>query len=162
MEAVLELVSINGDHRLGEISVFHQDEHPFLLQDVEIPHCNTGFVYMIVSTRDPNFTYIGTTRNLHKRLSQHNSGRGSKSTVPLRFRPYALFAFICGFDDNKELRYYIEYQWKRRHDIEQYEHGNNCPKQWAKSILLILNQIEYRKIGDVELDLRLILNFKDD
>ena len=91
-------------------------------------------------TRIRNFTYIVTTRNLHRRLREHNSGRGSKSTVPLRLRPYALFTFICGFDDNKELRYYIEYQWKRRRDIERYRHGNNCPNQWAKSILFILIQ----------------------
>ena len=118
MEKVIEMVSINGLEDHTEMSVFNHQECPFLLQDMPLPQCNTGFVYMLVSTRDHTFCYIGETVNITVRLNQHNSGYGSITTCPSSLRPYALFAYVCGFDDNKMLRRSFEYMWKIKRDEE--------------------------------------------
>lgn len=55
---------------------------------------------MILTTRDQSFTcYIGMTKSIRNRLEQQNSGNGSitTTTMPARLRPYAAFAYICGF-----------------------------------------------------------------
>ena len=66
----------------SQLSVFRHEECPFRLSDMELLTCNNGFVYMLVRTRDFSYTYIGMTSNIATRLSQHNSGYGSMSTVP--------------------------------------------------------------------------------
>ena len=118
MEKVIEMVSINGLEDHTEMSVFNHQECPFLLQDMPLPQCNTGFVYMLVSTRDHTFCYIGETVNITVRLNQHNSGYGSITTCHSSLHPYALFAYVCGFDDNKRLRRSFEFMWKIKRDEE--------------------------------------------
>ena len=40
----------------------------------------TCFVYILGSTGAPHRTYVGWTTDLDRRLAQHNSGSGAKST----------------------------------------------------------------------------------
>ena len=44
------------------------------------------------------FTYIGKTKYICTRIQQNNSGVGSVATGPLQLCPYALLAYICGFE----------------------------------------------------------------
>ena len=60
------------------------------------------------------FSYIGETQNIGVRLNQHNQGYGSHTTCNPSLRPYALFAYVCGFEGNKTLRRQFEYTWKCR------------------------------------------------
>ena len=63
---------------------------------------------MLISIKR-DYCYIGETICIKDRLRSHNSGHGSSSTAPSDLRPFAMLAYICGFDgeDSKELRLYI-------------------------------------------------------
>ena len=61
------------------------------------------FVYVLLSIKDPNKFYIGTTKDLKDRLKRHNSGQEfyTKSNVPWKLETYIAFS-------NKELAYNFE------------------------------------------------------
>ena len=169
MEKVLEIVTINNDQgasddndgTASERGVFDTNEcFPFRLCDVSLPSCKTGFVYFLVSLRDPAFTYIGMTNDINRRLQQHNSGNGSSSTVPLRLRPYALFAYICGFECNTTLLSYVESQWKIKRNRLR-DSGILCQKQWARRGGHSVIDAVHNSANN-NYDLRLILLFRDD
>jgi putative endonuclease len=50
------------------------------------------YVYILQSKSHPNQTYIGSTCDLQKRLSDHNSG---KSIHTNKFKPWGLMAYIA-------------------------------------------------------------------
>jgi putative endonuclease len=64
------------------------------------------YVYIIKSAMD-NELYIGSTKNINRRLSEHNSGKvdSTKNRVPLK-----LEAYIAVKDQSKavELEYYLK------------------------------------------------------
>ena len=59
MENILEMGCINRESVNSQVSVFNHQECPFRICDMSVPQCNTGFVYMLVSTKLPTFSYIG-------------------------------------------------------------------------------------------------------
>ena len=65
--------------------------------NIVLPDDNTGFVYILVSTKITNVFYIGETVCLRRRLREHNSGQGAESTRPIERRPWAVLAFVTGF-----------------------------------------------------------------
>ena len=111
---------------------------------------------MFVSTRDLSFSYIGQTNSIITRLNQHNSGHGSSTTCPLSLRPFALFAYVCGFDNDTRLQLHFEDMWKTRRDSER-RRGMICLKQIAK----LASGITTQYMDTFNFDLRLILNFED-
>ena len=74
--------------------------------------------------------YIGMTNSIRVRIKKHNTGIGSVSTEPFHLRPYALLAYICGFDLRRELMGFVEQKWKYRRDT-LIQNGNNDPIAWA-------------------------------
>ena len=85
----------NAENNRERRQVMTKTSFPYRIYDTIIPQHNTGYVYMLISVRDNNFTYIGKTFSIRKRIQQHESGFGSVSTESLHLRPYALFAYIC-------------------------------------------------------------------
>ena len=79
--------------------------------DVALPSHDLGYAYLLVSTRDLNHIYLGSTHNLAKRLQQHNAGYGSRQTQSVHLRPWALLAYIVGFDGDKAAYEFIENNW---------------------------------------------------
>ena len=69
--------------------MMNQDYFLFRTCDISLPQCNTGFVYMLISIKDLSYTYIGMTDAIRRRVDEHNSGIGSKSTA-LANRDYVL------------------------------------------------------------------------
>ena len=135
MENVLNIVDINtnNDGIAREPRVLDQQTYPFRIADISVPEDSTGYVYMIVSLQTlSNFYYIGKTKKLIKRLRAHNSGYGSSSTIPTNLRPYGLFAYICGFDQNEILMFSVENQWKVRRDVLICQRILD-PKSWARA-----------------------------
>ena len=61
-------------------------------------------------------TYIGQTKRLVQCLHEHNSHYGSQGTSDYRLRPWALLAYVTGFDENVRMRLAFEQQWKQRRD----------------------------------------------
>ena len=86
--------------------------HPYRAIDISLPVEGAGVVYMLVSTVDQSTVYVGQTLYLSQRLNQHNSGSGSTQTRSEFLRPWALFAYICGFDTGKDERLAVESEWK--------------------------------------------------
>ena len=65
--------------------------------NIVLPEQETGFVYLLLSTKRSNSFYIGETVNLRKSLREHNSGYGPDATRPIDRRPWAVYAFVTGF-----------------------------------------------------------------
>ena len=113
-----DIITVNSSHHGHEVDshncTFTQTSFPFRMCDVSLPDCNTGYVYMLISVKDMSYAYYGKTNSICRRLMQHNSGFGSTSTEPIHLRPFALYAYICGFNGNQDLMFYVEQQWKEK------------------------------------------------
>ena len=165
IEKVLRLVTINNSepvihHQRNDIN---QNSFPFRICDVTLPVVNSGYVYMLVSLRHPNYSYIGTTSCIRTCIQMHNSGNGARATAPAYLRPFALFAYICGFTNTRtDLRYYVENQWKQRRDY-LISLGNNDKKSWAYEGNHVINNIcdNNDRFGVYPQDLRLVCLFRN-
>jgi hypothetical protein len=93
-----------------------------------LPTSNLGFVYMLVSTTNRNFAYVGETANVHRRLLQHNSSHGSQFTNNPHLRPWTCFIFVHRFPGtgneqcNITARKRFESQW---HDLNGQDNFPN-------------------------------------
>ena len=76
-------------------------------------------------------------------------------------RPYALFAYVCGFNCIKILMQYFEWKWQNRRYQEQ-RRGIQCPRQFARLAHGIIEEISARVRNIDNTILTLILNFEDD
>jgi len=155
MESVIQIVCVNDSTELSNIPIHNHHQCPFRFCDMPLPTCNTGFVYMLVSLRDNTRSYIGQTMNIITRLNQHNSGNGSEFTTELSLRPWALFAYVCGFDGDMTTRMYFERRWQIRRAEERYR-GMICMKQIAR---LASGIIQHNR--DYNPELRLVFIFSD-
>ena len=110
--------------------------------------------------RVQSYIYIGETKNLSQRLQQQNLGYGATGTSPAAYRPFCLFAYICGFNCNHALMRHVEHQWKvyRNRSIEN---GNRCPKAIARSANNMLENMTHTSQENISSELRLICNFTD-
>jgi predicted GIY-YIG superfamily endonuclease len=112
---------LNDEGRLSEdgmrqVPALNQNLHPFCPRNVIQPNDGTGCCYILVSLKDMRTTYIGQTKRLVQRLHEHNSRYGSQGTSDYRLRPWALLAYVTGFDENVRMRLAFEQQWKQRRD----------------------------------------------
>ena len=94
MEYVLQLVSVNSGSERGSVVLKQENSFPFLICDISLPDCQTGFVYFFFPFRDPTFYYIRMTNYIYRRINKHNSGFGYQSTIPPQLRLFAVFAFV--------------------------------------------------------------------
>jgi predicted GIY-YIG superfamily endonuclease len=101
------------------------EEYPFRQKDVELPLSGEYCCYLIVSLRDHKCTYVGQTRNLRRRLNQHNSQQGgSSSTARSHLKPWGLFAYVVGFADGRSCLDF-ETHWQAGIENEQARtHGS--------------------------------------
>ena len=148
---------------MGEESssrIMTANNFPYRIKDIQLPNCNSGFVYMLGSIRLPHYTYIGTTINLRDRLNAHNSGYGSSSTEPLFLRPFALLAYISGFNGGRrDLRFWLENKWKERRD-ELINQGIVDPKELALCGNDIIQALTIQQFGVSPSDLTLVCLFR--
>ena len=115
MERILNVVTVNIDDENDGITNRGEMNHssfPYRPAEIILPADCSGFVYMLISLQTKDFFYIGKTKDMHQRLRSHQSGYGSYSSMPEYLRPYAYYAYICGFNSDKSLMFYIERQWK--------------------------------------------------
>ena len=163
MENVLNLISVNPQTNNRVTMIFNQTiSNPYRICDINLPTCRSGFVYFLISCRDATYSYIGTTKYIRKRLNQHNSGFGSRSTNPLHLRPFAIYAYICGFNGNQLLRFHLENEWKRRQDY-LIQRNISCRKELAMSVNDVLERMnENNHLNRNDFDLQLVLLFNND
>ena len=171
IEEVLKLVTVNNDHDINQNNAMqrpttqnlNQNNYPFRVNDVQLPDVQSGYVYMLISLCHPNFSYIGETICIRSRIQMHNSGNGARATAPAYLRPFALFAYICGFSSTSRnhLRFYIEQQWKVKRD-NLIRQGVNDQKRWAYCGTDIINQINNNdRFGMQSSELKLVCLFED-
>ena len=75
MESVLSMICMNESIEHFKPRYMSFNSYPFQIKDLALPVCNTGYVYMIVSTKDMNQNYIGQTMNLGRRLKVARSSK---------------------------------------------------------------------------------------
>ena len=92
--------------------------------------------------------------SIRTRTQQHNSGLISVSTDTLHLRPYALFAYICGFDSKTEI-FNVERLWKERRD-RLIINGVNGTKSWDLCESEIMIDIDEGNFGVQPTDLTLV------
>ena len=116
MENILNVVTINSEtdeRNIDRSGVMDHSGFPFRTTDISIPTDCSGYVYMLISLRTKDFCYIGKTKDLHQRMRSHQSGYGSQVSQPEHLRPYAYLAYICGFNHDERLMFYIEKNGKK-------------------------------------------------
>jgi len=88
---------------------------PYNLRQQLIPFTSNGYVYCIMSLATWSDTYIGTTKDLRKRIRNHNSTRGGAlATRNPNLKPWVCIGFIVGFPDTKNARLAFEQTWQER------------------------------------------------
>jgi GIY-YIG catalytic domain len=112
--------------------------HPFRNIDVTIPSDTSGYVYILVSKREPSITYIGQTDDLTQRLRAHYAGRAAKQTSIEHLRPWGLLGFVAGFgfDHNGQDRKAFEAQWKRKRDAAPTNLNADMVARLAEQVIL--------------------------
>ena len=118
---------------------------------------------MLVSIRHQNFTYIGTTNCIRTRLKLHNCGIGAIETAPAYLKPFALYAYVCGFaGTRRDVRYYIEQKWKEQRN-NFINNGIQDPRRWAKSVTNVISHVisNENQFGVLESDLTLVCLFNE-
>ena len=117
---------------------------------------------MLISIIQRYFVYIGNTNDINKILRDPNSGIGFQTSQPVHLQPYSLFAYICCFNGNQSLMYYIEHKYKynvRR--LESQGMNNTCIwLQRGRNELFSVDLSNYG-ISKTMFGLRLIRLFKD-
>jgi predicted GIY-YIG superfamily endonuclease len=66
-------------------------------EDFVIPDADTWCVYTLYSLRHPSVFYTGKTKNMSRRLGEHNGGHGSAFTSQTHLRPLGIVALLTGF-----------------------------------------------------------------
>jgi len=92
-------------YETGEPIAVNHFKSIYQCRNTQLPIEKTGSVYLLISLKSPSTVqcmYIGSTKQLPKRLSQHNSGWGSRQTSSPLLRPWALLAYVAGFDTDQE------------------------------------------------------------
>jgi predicted GIY-YIG superfamily endonuclease len=117
--ALLKSLSVSSGHSLPMAHAIDIELYPFRAIDYDVPTSSCGCVYLIQS-RNPTMnhvTYIGETKNLKRRIKEHNDLRGSDSTSNVVMLPWALICFITGFDAGSIVSpRQIEQLWKVERD----------------------------------------------
>jgi len=146
-EAIVENLSITpsgqGSARSHLIDV--PDDFPMRICDQHLPNSNSGFVYLLISTRCPEQSYVGTTANLAVRINKHNSGYGSIGTACTDYMPWAVAAYMTNMAHMDESsRMSIESEWQELNsrsvanhqvtDVEQFiENGRRVFNRYNES-----------------------------
>ena len=85
--------------------------HPTVFRPKDAPVTSVPAVYLIVSVAHPEYSYIGETGNLLRRINEHNTGKGPEVTSSVILRPFAIHAYVIGFTERSE-RLRFESLWK--------------------------------------------------
>ena len=83
------------------------------------------YVYMLKLISKKSITYVGYTKDIKKRISLHNSGKGAKFT---RGRKWKLIYKEKFSSKNKAIsrEYYIKKNRKLRNEIKKNLYENSC------------------------------------
>ena len=125
----------------------------FRPRDVPVPNDNTGYVYILVSTRNTNYVYIGSCNCLHTRFRQHNSGYGADQTTSPTLRPWALLGFVSGFQGQNAIRIQFENRWiNEKNSLMNSRAGNHATVEDILNLVYPLKE-HYNSREDINVNL---------
>ena len=134
IEDVLDVVTLSpqdSEVQRAPSTPFTQQSFPLRICDVSLPQCRTGYVYLLISLKNPDHTFFGETICLRTRIQKHNSGYGADGMNTVELRPFAILAYICGFNGDKHLRQHVCNHWmEKKYDLLMND-GVSDPHQWA-------------------------------
>ena len=79
-------------------------------------------VYIIVSTKNTIFFYIGETNNLGQHIILHSTGKGPGATSWPSLQPWGVLDYVIGFD-NRHQWVHFEAVWKETWRQQLHQHG---------------------------------------
>jgi structure-specific endonuclease subunit SLX1 len=68
-----------------------------------------------------NKTYVGITNNLTKRIRQHNGECSGGAKYTCQGRPWVIYGYVDGFEEDKSFVLKFEWRWKF---ISRQQRGN--------------------------------------
>ena len=134
-------VTIEGNNpRVNRSIIDVADNFPWRISDQFIPPGNSGFVYLLVSTPEPEQMYVGTTENLAVRLTQHNRGYGAEGTACPQYLPWAVAAYMTNMAHlSRYERYSMESQWQELNQNSIHQGRGNL-EQMIENGRIVLNR----------------------
>lgn len=111
--------------------------HPFRSKYLPLPPQGERLVYLLVSSKQMEITYIGWTNNLARRINQHNSSiGGSTVTNDINLQPFCCVGYVVGFDSTKSVCAF-ESKWK--HYVESGQIISKGNLTWQQKLHLVNN-----------------------
>ena len=126
MENILNALTINtieSDTNDNTSTVDFPENYPYELCFAVLPSDSTGYIYILISKNNEDFTYIGETENLRQRFRQHQSGHGAFGTSNPADKPFYVAAYITGlahFDSSQRMS--VKRDWQ----IHRNNLNDNC------------------------------------
>ena len=68
IEDILSKITVGSSSIPQEVPLMTQQHFPYRIRDSELPQCNSGYVYMLLSLRQMDYIYIGETQNIITRM----------------------------------------------------------------------------------------------
>jgi hypothetical protein len=115
--------TIESDTNNNTSTVGFPENYPYKLWSAVLPSDSTGYIYILISKNNEDFTYIGETKNLRQRFRQHQSGHGAFGTSNPADKPFYVAAYITGlahYDTNQRMS--LERDWR----IHRNNLNDNC------------------------------------
>ena len=103
---------------------------------------------------------LGKTKCLRTRKNEHNSGYGSTSTEPTHLHPFAVMAYICGFENDNNLQLHVERKWKD-HRETMTRNGLGDVRLWVRGGQEVINRLDVERFGIQKSNLKSVLLFID-
>ena len=126
LENILNALTINtieSDTNHNTSTVDFPENYPYKLWFTVLPSDSTGYIYILISKNNEDFTYIGETENLRQRFRQHQSGHGAFGTSNPADEPVYVSEYITGlahFDTSQRMS--LEHDWR----IHRNNLNDNC------------------------------------
>ena len=115
MENILNTLTINtieSDTNNNTSTVDFPENYPYELRFTVPPSNSTGYIYILISKNNEDFTFIGEPENLRQCFRQHQSGHGAFGTSNPSDKPFYVAAYITGlahFDTSQRMS--LERDW---------------------------------------------------
>jgi predicted GIY-YIG superfamily endonuclease len=120
-----------------------------------LPEKGSFVVYLLVSTKDPDSTYVGHTSNMRKRLNKHNSYNGGSYGTNIdhsNLAPFGLLAMVVGFEAKVQARSF-EQIWKNQIDLRR---RNTKGKISSMTLMHLANPLILQNVHEQDGTLHLI------
>ena len=129
---VLRVLTTGQHQAMAELTNIDQRLHHLMPCSAPLPPGGSGCCHALISTKDLTTTYIGqTSRYLGSRLQEHNSGWGGLQSSDETKRPWAILAFVVGFDGSRETMLQFEFHWKEARQLQFNAQGSISPHEVA-------------------------------